>query len=46
LPGSTDQVTINLTDESGVILASAQDNIRITQAQIRPRLWLPTVLRE
>jgi hypothetical protein len=44
-PGSNDQVTINLTDQSGVILASAQDNIRITQAQIRPRLWLPTVMK-
>jgi hypothetical protein len=44
LPGSTDQITINLTDQSGVILASAQDNIRITQAQVRPRLWLPIVL--
>jgi hypothetical protein len=46
LPGTTDQITINLTDQSGVILASAQDNIRITQAQIRPRLWLPIVLNQ
>jgi NPCBM-associated, NEW3 domain of alpha-galactosidase len=43
LPGSNDLITINLTDQSGVILASAQDTIRITQAQILPRLWLPIV---
>jgi hypothetical protein len=46
LPGSNETVTINLTDQSGVILASAQDNIRVTQAQVQPRLWLPMVLTE
>jgi Right handed beta helix region/Periplasmic copper-binding protein (NosD) len=46
LPGSHDLITINLSDKNGVILASVQDTIRVTQAQIRPRLWLPVVRNE
>jgi Periplasmic copper-binding protein (NosD) len=45
--GSTDTITIGLTNGEGTIIggASVEESIRIAKGQIRPWIWLPMIAR-